>query len=138
MEAITTYTDFLNRPTALTTKELNWFAEIVAKARQATGCMVPIIPFDHDLFCGKSRNALGTCNTTDPENPLGEGVDTFITIDCYFIDECWRHEFKGDCLITDDSLQAVIAHEIAHLTVWRHGKKHSALTADILARIDAT
>lgn len=137
MEAITTYTDFLNRPTALTTKELNWFAEIVAKARQATGCMVPIIPFDHDLFCGKSRNALGTCNTTDPENQLGEGVETWITIDCYFIDECWRHEFMGDFLIAGETLEEVIAHEIAHLTVWRHGKKHSALTMKLLELIRA-
>ena len=137
MKAITTYTDCWNRPTELTADELSWFAEIVAKARQATGCMVPIIPFDHDLYRGKSREALGTCTTTDPENQLGEGVETYITIDCYFIDECWRHEFKGDFQIAGETLQEVIAHEIAHLTVWRHGKKHSALTADILSRIEA-
>ncbi len=137
MKAITTYTDYKNRPTELTAEELSWFAEIVAKAQRATGYTVPIIPFDHDLYRGKSRNALGSCCTTDPENQLGEGVETYITIDCFFIDECWRHEFKGDHLITGDTLQEVIAHEIAHLTVWRHGKKHSALTAALLEQIEA-
>ena len=137
MKAITTYTDYLNRPTELTADELSWFAEIVAKARRATGCTVPIIPFDHDLYRGKSREALGTCTTTDPDNQLGAGVETYITIDCYFIDECWRHEFKGDYLIAGETLEEVIAHEIAHLTVWRHGKKHSAQTAKLLELIRA-
>ena len=137
MEAITTYTDYRGRPVELTDEELTWFAEIVDKARQATGCTVPIIPYDHELYRGKSKNALGTCTTTDPENQLGESVETFITIDCFFIDECWRHEFKGDHLITGDTLQEVIAHEIAHLTVWRHGKKHSALTRELLKLIEA-
>lgn len=137
MKAITTYTDYKDRPAELTADELSWFAEIVAKARQATGCTVPIIPYDHDLYRGKSREALGTCTTTDPENQLGEGVETWITIDCYFIDECWRHEFKGDFLIAGETLEEVIAHEIAHLTVWRHGKKHSAQTAKLLELIRA-
>lgn len=137
MKAITTYTDYKNRPTELTAEELNWFAEIVARAQRATGYTVPIIPFDHDLYRGKSRNALGSCCTTDPENQLGEGVETYITIDCYFIDECWRHEFKGDHLIAGETLQEVIAHEIAHLRVWRHGKKHSALTRELLEQIKA-
>ena len=135
--AVITYTDYLDRPTKLTDEELGWFNEMVAKARRATGCTVDIIPYDHDLYSGKSRDALGCCITTDPTNQLGEGVESYITIDCYFIDECWRHEFRGDYLITGDNMDEVLAHEIAHLTVWRHGKKHTALTEQLLEQIQA-
>ena len=134
---VITYLDYRDRPTQLTDEELTWFRSVVEKARRATGCTVDIIPYDHDLYTGKSRDALGCCITEDPVNPLGEGVDTYITIDCYFIDECWRHEFRGDYLITGDTLDEVLAHEIAHLTVWRHGKKHSALTERLLEQIQA-
>ena len=134
---VITYMDYRNRPTKLTDEELSWFNDVVAKARRATGCTVDIIPYDHDLYDGKHKEALGCCTTTDPKNMLGEGVDTYITIDCYFINECWRHEFKGDYLLSDDDLEGVLAHEIAHLTVWRHGKKHTALTEQILEQIQA-
>ncbi len=86
-KAVTTYSDCWNRPTELTKDELSWFYSQVDLARQATGCHVEIIPYDHELYTGKSVNALGCCVTTDPNNQLGEEVDTYITIDCYFIDE---------------------------------------------------
>lgn len=134
---VITYLDYMDRPTQLTDEELTWFASLVEKARRATGCTVDIIPYDHDLYDGKHRDALGCCITTDPKNAMGDGADTYITIDCYFIDECWRHEFRGDYLLTDDTLEGVLAHEIAHLTVWRHGKKHAALTEKLLEQIQA-
>lgn len=137
MKAITSYTDYRGRLVELTADELIWFTAIVDKAKKATGYKVPIIPYDHELYVGKSKEALGCCVTTDPKNQLGEGVDTYITIDCYFIDECWRHEFNGDFLIAGQTLQEVIAHEIAHLTVWRHGKKHNAMTERLLELIQA-
>lgn len=136
MEAVTTYSDYRNRQTELSKEELTWFYGIVARAKKATGCTVQIIPFDHELYTGKSKEALGCCITTDPNNQLGEDVDTYITIDCYFINECWRHEFKGDYLIEPQTLMEVIAHEIAHLTYWRHGKKHSSLTIELLQKIE--
>lgn len=132
---VTTYSDYLDRKTELTTDEVKWFNDIVAKAQNATGCVIPIIPYDHDLYSKNHRDALGCCITTDPTNQLGEYVETFITIDCYFINECYRHEFKGDFLIAGETLQEVIAHEIAHLYVWRHGKKHTAMTEKILRQI---
>ena len=135
MKAVTTYSDYLDRPTELTEAELQWFYSIVERAKAITGYQVPIIPYDHDLYRGKSKNALGCCVTTDPQNQLGEGVDTYITIDCYFIDECWRHEFQDDYMVSPDSLIEVIAHELAHLTVWRHGKKHTEMTNAILKQI---
>lgn len=85
----------------------------------------------------EAQDALGLTWTQDPKNTMGDGVDTYITIDCYFIDECWRHEFQGDYLIAGENLQHVIAHEIAHLSVWRHGKKHTALTEQIYQQIIA-
>lgn len=135
MRAVTTYSDFRNRPAELTEEELAWFNSVVRKAQKATGYNVPIIPYDHDMYDGKHRDALGVCCTTNPKNQLGDGVDTYITIDCFFIDECWRHEFKGDFFIESDSLIDVIAHELAHLTVWRHGKKHQELTESIARKI---
>lgn len=137
MKAVITYTDYRDRPTQLTHEELTWFYGIVEKARKATGCTVDILPYDHDLYTGKSVDALGCCITTDPANQLGEGVETYITIDCYFIDEKYRERICGDFSITPESLEEVLAHEIAHLTVWRHGKKHTALTQKLLERISA-
>lgn len=132
---VTTYTDYLERPTELSAEELSWFYGVVEKAKRATGCTVDIVPFDHDLYAGKSKDALGCCVTTDPKNQLGDGVETYITVDCYFIDECFRSRFFGDILISGDTLEGVLAHEIAHLYVWRHGKRHSALTESLLGKI---
>ena len=136
-EAVTTYSDCRNRPTALTETELSWFYSQVERAKRATGCSVDIIPYDHELYKDKSKDALGCCITTDPQNQLGDGVDTYITIDNYFIDECWRHEFKNDFLISGETLLGALAHEIAHTYVWRHGKKHAALTEKLLQQIQA-
>ena len=136
-KAVTTYSDCWNRPTELTDAELSWFYSWVEKAKQATGCPAEIIPYDHELYTGKNVDALGCCISTDPNNQLGDGVDTYITIDCYFIDECWRNEFNGDYLISGQTLPEVIAHEIAHLYIWRHGKKHTALTEKLLQQIQA-
>ena len=132
---VTTYKDCWDRPTELTREELAWFNETVERAKRATGCCVPIIPYDHELYAGKSRDALGCCVTLNPANPLAEDADSYITIDCYFINEAFRAKFHGDFLISGQDLEEVIAHEIAHLTVWRHEKKHSALTAQILDQI---
>lgn len=37
--------------------------------------------------------------------------------------------------IEPTSMLEVIAHEIAHLYVWRHGKRHTALTTKIYQQI---
>lgn len=135
MQAVITYSDYLDRPAKLTDVELDWFYSTVKRAQKATGYNVPIIPYDHDLYSKKHRDALGVCCTTDPENPLRNGADTYITIDCYFIDECWREEFADGWKIESDTLVDVIAHELAHLTVWRHGVKHRKLTAELVKKI---
>ena len=134
-KAVISYSDYRDQQTELTWDEVEWFESKVALAKRATGCAVDIIPFDHELYRGKSKDALGCCISTNPDNQLGDGVDTYITIDCYFINECYRNEFMGDFLISGQTLLEVIVHEIAHLYVWRHGKKHTALTAEILHKI---
>lgn len=135
--AVTTFSDAYNRPTELRPEELRWFEAVVAQARRATGVEVEIVPYDHELYTGKHRDALGTCTTKNPENPLAPDADSYITIDCYFIDEKYRERFEGAYTIEKQTLEEVIAHEIAHLYVWRHGKKHDRLTAELYERIKA-
>lgn len=131
-QAVTTYTDYRYRPTELTQEEQNWFYSLVDQAKRVTGCKVEILPYDHDLYDSKSKNALGCCITNTPDSPLSINADTFITIDCYFIHECFRREFYGEFTLESQTMPEVIAHEIAHLYVWRHGKKHTAKTQELL------
>ena len=125
------WSDYFGNYKELTEKELGWFYGIVEKAKKATGYNVNILPYNHDLFKGKSKEALGCCVTTNPEDCLGAGVDTFITIDTYFIHEKYSEEFENGYSVESETLKHVIAHELAHLTVWRHGKKHTAKTEEL-------
>ena len=137
MKPVITFSDCWNRPTQLSEAELTWFQGVVDKARAAVGVDVEIIPFDHDLYRGKSRDALGTCCTKNTADPLSPNADSYITIDCYFIDEKYHELFDCGFSVERKSLEEVIAHEIAHLYVWRHGKKHTALTEQLLEKINA-
>ena len=135
MKAVTTYLDMRNQPTELTPAELEWFYGLVDLARRATGLSIDIIPYDHELYKGKSKNALGCCCTLDTDDPLGPDADSYITIDCYFIHEKFAELFEGMRTIERQSVIDVIAHEIAHLYCWRHGKKHSRITEEIERKI---
>ena len=128
-----TYTDFKDRPTKLNKEELEWFRSIVARSKAATECNVDIIVYDHDLYKGKSKNALGCCITNNTENPLRG--DSYITIDAYFVHEQYDVTFRNGFSISGDTLEGVIAHEIAHLYCWRYGKKHNKITQELLNRI---
>ena len=134
-KAVITYSDCRNRMTELTKDELDWFYAWVERAKHVTGCTVDIVPYDHELYASKHQDALGCTITNKPDDVLGDGVDTYITVDCYFIDECWKREFQGAWTLETETLPGVLAHEIAHLTYWRHGKKHSELTARLLKQI---
>ena len=135
MKEVTTYMDEYNRQTRLTDAQIEWFHSVVESCKAATGCNVEIIAFDHDQYRGKSKDALGCCCTDNIENPL-EG-DTYITIDCFFIDEKYKERFEGGWDLSFSSLEEVIAHELAHLYVWRHGKKHTKKTEELLNMIEA-
>lgn len=137
LKEIISFSDCYDRPAELTADQLEWFRNTVKKCLDASGYDVPVIAYDHDLYKGKSRDALGCCCTGDPENPLRKEAGTFITIDCYFIDEQWNAMHGTGWNISGDTLEGVIAHELAHLTVWRHGRKHKRRTAEILEAIKA-
>ncbi|MBQ1470277.1 MAG: hypothetical protein IIZ29_05430 [Schwartzia sp.] len=133
MREITTY-DFFG-PASLTDAELDWFHAVVAKCKAATGCTVEIIAYNHDLYDGKSRDALGCCITDNTEDPL-QG-DTWITIDTWFIHEKYEEEFCNGFSIERQSLVDVIAHEIAHTYQWRHCKRHQRITSELVEKIQA-
>ena len=135
MKEVITYTDAHDRLTRLTDKELDWFHGVVMACRAATGCNVEIIAYDHEMYSGKHKEALGCCCTDNPDDPLSG--DTYITIDCYFIDEKYKERFEGAYDFSFMSLEEVIAHELAHLYVWRHGKKHTKKTEELLCKIQA-
>ena len=128
------YSDVYDRPTTLTADELNWFHSVVEKAKAATGCTVEIIAYNHDRYKGTSSEALGCCITNDPENPIDGG---YITIDTYFIHEMYEVKFNGGFNLCFDTLEHVIAHEIAHLTEWNHSEAHTELTEKLYQLIVA-
>jgi Zn-dependent protease with chaperone function len=136
MKEMTSYSNEYGKQTELTPEELAWFHSAVDRARRATGCpeSVDIVAYDHDLYLGKSKDALGCCCSTDTKNPMAG--DPFIAIDNWFIHEMYEVVFKGWFNLNGgETLESVLAHEIAHLSVWRHGKKHTALTEHYLELI---
>ena len=132
-----TYTDWHGTVFSLTQQELDWFRSLVVKANAVTGNTVEIIPYNHELYRGKSKNALGCCITTDRDNPLAQDAETYITIDTWYIHEKYQEHTGEMPRIEPTSMLEVIAHEIAHLYIWRHGKRHTALTAQIYQQIAA-
>ena len=77
MKEITTYSDYFGKIFSLTDDELSWFHSVVARCKTATGCAVEIIEYNHDLYTGKSRDALGCC--LDPVVIDEEGFGIFST-----------------------------------------------------------
>lgn len=132
MKEVITFKNEYDMETQLREEEIKWFHEIVQKFQEIIGISVPIIAYDHDLYRGKSVNALGCCCTNNCTNPLAEDGETYITIDCYYIDEKYKEKFENGWHIEKTMLEETIAHEIAHLYCWRHGKKHNELTQMIL------
>lgn len=134
MKEVTTYLDCYDRPTKLTKAQLDWFHSVVDHCKAATGCTVDIIAYDHDLYGDKSVDALGCCVVYDMKH-RAKDARSCITIDCYFINEQYDWVFNNGFNISGDTLEHVIAHEIAHLFVWRHGAKHSAMTEELYRKI---
>lgn len=120
---------------ALTSTEKAYFQETVAKIRYSVNFRVPIEAMDHELLKGKSKEALGICWAEDDGN--GNRIPYRITIDEYFIQECFVALEKPYLKIELQTLEEVIAHEIAHLRYWRHGKKHTEWTQYICSLIRA-
>ena len=132
-----TYSDLWNNKIELTAEELAYFHGVVAtfeKYMHSMNYHIEITNRDHENMKGKSKEALGIFYTNNKETPYLDD-DCFITIDNYFIHEKYKEEIKGEWTLEPQSLAEVIAHEIAHRFIFRHGRKHRETTSAILAAV---
>ena len=126
------YSEWNGKEVALTEEELAWFHSVADKCKAATGCTVPITAFNNELcFDRDGKEALGTCWTDNPDNPL-DG-ETTITVDTWFIHEKYRNKIGELPMFTDATLESVICH----LYVWEHGDDHDRKTQELLAMVEA-
>jgi len=130
----TAYLDLYNIPSSLTDTEIEYFSEICKDCVEATGIKVIIECADHyGEHKGKHKEALGLFHAKNKENPLDGGCK--ITIDNYFIHECYEEVFNNKDNLNFESLEHVIAHEFAHAFQWRHCKRHTKLTEELYQKI---
>lgn len=122
----TSYTEFDGTLTRLTGPELNYFYKIADEMRSAIDRWIRIIPDNHDNYKGPSKEALGCFHTSSKTEPFQD--DCLITIDTWFIHECYECEVNGAPSIEPQTLVSVIAHELAHSDKFRHCKYHTRLT----------
>lgn len=127
MEA--TYEDLYDNPATLTENEMSWFETICRQCTEAVEIKedIPIYSMNHSRLKGKSKEAYGIIWKSEDQ--------TYITIDTYFIHECYESVFHNAWNVTFETLEHVIAHEFAHLFYWRHGKRHTEKTEELYARI---
>lgn len=121
-------------PSTLTEEEVKFFNDTVARIKYSVNVRVPIEPMNHEQLTGTNKEALGICWAED--DGTGKPTPFRITIDEFFIHECFVALEKPYMKIEPETLEQVIAHEIAHLHVWRHGKKHTELTERICRLIE--
>lgn len=133
LEQCTTYVDLLDNHSELTNDELKWFDNVVSICKDAIGVNIPIITYDHELLNSSSKDALGIFWTTDKKHPLNG--ESFITIDCCTIHELYETKFNNGFDLIFDTLEGIIAHELAHGFQFRHCKRHRTITAEFLERI---
>ncbi len=119
---------------SLTEEEIKYFEDTVAKVKRSVNVRVPIEIMDHEQLTGKHKEALGICWAK--YDSAGNRVPYRMTIDEFFVHECFVALEKPYMKLEPESLEQVIAHEIAHLHCWRHGKKHTELTRRICRLIE--
>ena len=127
-----TYTDDYGRLTALTDQELQFFCETIHHVKSKIGTHIQIFHRDHEKLDKKNKEALGLFWTRFPKSP---GVDCFITIDNYFIHECYQEKFMGLPSVCFAKLEDVLCHELAHAVYFRHGKYHNRVTAELAEKL---
>ena len=99
---------------------------------------VPVKMYDHEKIEGH-EDALGCAHSQDGENISLITIDSFYVECCYF-QSLWeatehRQGMPSGCLC-DGTLAETLCHEFAHLTYWRHGKKHTALTKAYISKVE--
>ena len=117
--------------------EQEYFDLTVIKVLKQTGypTEISITILDHNtLDSKKAKEAYGICFKNDNGN-------FSITIDEYFVAECYDYFVKNSKFSTwalndGRTLEKVICHELAHTIkgAWNHGKKHTALTNELLSK----
>lgn len=127
------YTDLYGNQAYLTTKEINWFKNVCDNCRNATSINIPIEPHNHEKYSGKQKEALAFIATDNTADPLSG--DTMISVDTYFIHECYLEVFHGICNLSFTTLEEAISHEYAHCFQWRHCKRHTRITQMIYQKI---
>lgn len=129
------YTDLHGNVLYLTESELTWFKSVCDKCIKATRINISIECDNHELtYKGtKGSEALGILITDSPKNPLDGNLK--ITIDTYFIHECYEEKFNNGFNLNFESLEHVIAHELAHTIQWRHCKRHTRITEELYNKI---
>lgn len=126
------YEDIHGNMVDLTAEELFWFYSIVENFKRMSETNgIEITNRNHEELSGKSKEALGVFYTN---NPKDENADCFITIDNYFIHEQFDCVFNGGYNLSFETIESVISHEIAHKFQFRHCKRHTALTTEILKK----
>ena len=120
---------------ALTAAEEAYFQKTLSRIKYSVNFWVPVEVMDHETLKGWHKNALGICWAEDDGN--GKPEPFKITIDEYFIHECYATLNESYMKVEPEPLEEVIAHEIAHLRYRRHGKKHTELTQHICKLIAA-
>lgn len=128
------YTDLYGEEAYLTTQEINWFRNVCELCKAATSINLPIEPHNHEKLHGKQKEALAFICTDNTADPLSG--DTMISVDTYFIHECYEEVFKGICNLSFTTLEEAISHEYAHCFQWRHCKRHDRITQMIYQRIE--
>lgn len=123
------YTDFKDDTYELTDDELDWFFTIANRMQCAITRHVDILPYNHELLPGINKEALGVFYTASKSEPA---KDCFITIDTWFIHEKYDEAINNVVTICEESLEEVIAHELAHTDKYRHCKYHTRLTHAIV------
>ena len=117
----------------LTEEEIKFFSDTMARVKYSVNVQVPIVPLNHELLSGTKKEALGICWATD--DGINKPTPFLITIDEFFIHECFIGIEKPYMKLIPESLEQVIAHEIAHTRYLRHGKRHTELANRLLYRI---
>lgn len=132
MKRVDTYLDYCNNKISLTKLELEYFYNIVKHIKTTLNIDHDIFNCDHEAI--NRKNALGCCHTQDFKKFI-------ITIDNYFIHECFTHFVLNDIASTwflndGKTIESVICHELAHILQWRHCKRHKLITEELLEKVN--
>lgn len=122
------YTNYAGKWVRLTAAEQEYFRTTVSKVLNAVDIRIPVYMCDHEPLPG-CENALGMHWKND------EG-DEFITIDNFFIHECYDVAFNGAYNINGEDLVSVLCHELAHIHYRRHTKYHAELTEKLIEIVE--